>query len=278
MPLPMAVSICVTDHCPLSCRHCLYLQACRLNKNMLAYRDLEPVLDEMQRSKVYLVPVTGGEPLVHPELLDILRGISSRGMLPLMGTSGIGLKKGMAERFYEAGVRCIQVGLNGSRAEVSDPYRGPGTFVEAMGSVRLLQEAGINVNLAFCFDGSNFHDMRSCLELAYGAGAYRVKIEYWKDIGGGVLPPLTKEQRLRGREVCSAYAARCGKPANWIDSPSAVFRVEGREGVAEIHNKSLVIDADGAVLRGELSAPLGNIRKNTLAGCLAAAEKNAEEK
>lgn len=265
MTLPMAVSLCITDHCPLACSHCFYLQAGRLNKNMLLFRDLEPVLDDMQRSRVCLVPVTGGEPLLHPELLQIIGGISSRGMLPLMGTSGIGLGPGMARELFKAGVRCIQVGLNGSSPAFNDRYRAPGAFDEAMTSVRLFQEAGINVNLAFCFDGSNFDDLHSCLDLARVSRAYRVKVEYWKDLGGGALPPLTRDQRRQGVEICREYVAIGKMPSNWIDSPSAEFKRDGS--VSEIHNKSLIIDADGSILRGELGKPIGNIKRDVLSRC-----------
>ncbi|MFO7321516.1 MAG: radical SAM protein [Chloroflexota bacterium] len=84
----------VTDRCNTYCRGCY-----RIN-GMQGHKPLEQVKEEIQLLKKWRncdnISIAGGEPLIHPEILDIVAYIRELGMKPLILTNGIRLENNRA--------------------------------------------------------------------------------------------------------------------------------------------------------------------------------------
>ncbi|MBZ0300958.1 MAG: radical SAM protein, partial [Anaerolineae bacterium] len=93
----------VTDRCNTYCRGCY-----RIN-GMQGHKTLEQVKEEIQLLKKWRncdnISIAGGEPLIHPEILDIIHYIYSQKMKPLILTNGIEISKnpGLVKELKKAG-------------------------------------------------------------------------------------------------------------------------------------------------------------------------------
>ncbi len=80
----------VTDRCNTYCRGCY-----RIN-GMQGHKSLEQIKEEINLLKTWRncdnISVAGGEPLIHPDILDIIAYIRSQKMKPLILTNGIRLE------------------------------------------------------------------------------------------------------------------------------------------------------------------------------------------
>ena len=136
----------LTDRCQLDCLHCLRDPARRP-------LDLDPaLLDRVleQAIRVYgcrHVALTGGEPVLHPRLAEVLDSIVRHGAAWHLVTSGSRFEALLAlldaDPRRRRALTAVDVSLDGPRAEVHDAIRGPGSFLEAMAAVTRCQALGL---------------------------------------------------------------------------------------------------------------------------------------
>lgn len=94
----------ITDKCNIYCRGCY-----RIN-GMEGHKSLEQIKDEIDLLQKWRncdnISIAGGEPLIHPQILDVVAYIRERGMKPLILTNGLKLmdNRAMIEDLKQAGL------------------------------------------------------------------------------------------------------------------------------------------------------------------------------
>ncbi len=91
----------VTDICNLRCEGCY-------RQKMTGHKPLEQVQEEILFYKEWRNPdnvsIAGGEPLLHPEIMDIVASIAEHGIKPILLTNGIGLDPQVVRELKRAGL------------------------------------------------------------------------------------------------------------------------------------------------------------------------------
>ena len=71
LPAPTRVSLDITSVCNLHCFHCRHVNT--LEKAMrLTLKEIQRVIDDAARLHVFRLTISGGEPMLHPDIRDIL--------------------------------------------------------------------------------------------------------------------------------------------------------------------------------------------------------------
>ncbi len=130
-------------HCNLTCRHCFI--SCGPHNRSFGYLSVEAVraaLDESVGLGVREYYFTGGEPFLHPQMVDILELTLRYGPATVL-TNGTVLREDWLRRLSAAEIASpygleFRVSIDGYDAASNDPVRGPGTFDRAMNGVALL--------------------------------------------------------------------------------------------------------------------------------------------
>ena len=158
LPMPTFVQLRVTNLCNLRCRMCgqwgdtgIYrpeeavaatdgeAERSRIRelvgaKRQLALADWVRLLDELAPSRP-VVTLFGGEPLLYPDIVPLVREVKKRGLVCTMITNGGKLEEAAAG-LVEAGIDSIAVSIDGT-PDVHDGIRGQaGTFARAAAGVR----------------------------------------------------------------------------------------------------------------------------------------------
>jgi MoaA/NifB/PqqE/SkfB family radical SAM enzyme len=158
LPMPTFVQLRVTNLCNLRCKMCgqwgdtgIYrsgadgaasdghLERDRIReliglKRQMALADYVRLLDELAPSRP-IVSLFGGEPLLYPDILPLIREIKGRGLTCSIITNGWRLEE-MAKELVEAGVDSIMVSIDGT-PDAHDRIRGQaGSFARAAAGVR----------------------------------------------------------------------------------------------------------------------------------------------
>ena len=136
------------SRCNLECTHCFVSSGPENDTHALMGRH------EVQRRVAEALPLgvkefylTGGEPFLNPELLEILEDTLEHGPCTVL-TNGTLFTERRLERLGELGDRAryaleIRVSLDGARAEEHDRFRGAGTFARALDGLRRCTEHGL---------------------------------------------------------------------------------------------------------------------------------------
>ena len=113
----------ITERCNMFCKHC-FVSSTSKGKD-LSYVDIkEIILPKLLRSMVSKVTLTGGEPLIHPEINPILKLLAQTGISTAICTNGLAINSDFVDMCYELGNIHFNISLDGFRAESHGKFRG----------------------------------------------------------------------------------------------------------------------------------------------------------
>ncbi len=150
-PAPMSLTYEVTHRCNLKCRYCDRRTAM---PNEMGLEDIFPVLESLVQLGTRYVSLDGGEPLLHPQIKDIVELLVDRGVTVAMNSNGILVPRRLPT------VRLLsklKISFDGP-ADRHDAMRGEGAHRRAVAGVRAAQRAGTRVELT-CTVGRHNHDV-----------------------------------------------------------------------------------------------------------------------
>jgi radical SAM protein with 4Fe4S-binding SPASM domain len=155
--LPRYVGIEVNRRCNLSCPHCFTDSGPEAHPGPPAAQ-LDGLLARLAALGVRYVGFSGGEPLLRTDLEGIMRrgqaaGIGGYGLV----TNGWPVTPARVRSLAEAGLRVVQVSLDGADAADHDAVRscGPEGFYRALRAMRLFRDAGLRVDAAALLNARN---------------------------------------------------------------------------------------------------------------------------
>jgi radical SAM protein with 4Fe4S-binding SPASM domain len=131
------VEISLTDRCQCSCGHCF--AAKKTPGDELTYAEVETLLNELAQMGVSEIVFSGGEPLLHPDILPLITLAVKKGFLVRLITNGILLDENMVVALKQAGLGWCSLSLDGPTPEIHDAFRGyPGCFEKVVNGLNLL--------------------------------------------------------------------------------------------------------------------------------------------
>jgi radical SAM protein with 4Fe4S-binding SPASM domain len=150
---PYVVSWNLTYRCNLACEHC-YLDAGSsplvrtdnfADRSELATDECFRVIDEIAAFAPECVTIlTGGEPLLRRDILEIVRRASERGLWVVVGTNGVRISENVARRLAEAGARGLSLSLDALDPERHDRFRRVrGAWQNTVEGAQILNRAGL---------------------------------------------------------------------------------------------------------------------------------------
>jgi MoaA/NifB/PqqE/SkfB family radical SAM enzyme len=140
------------------------------------------LIDFMADNKVAYVQITGGEPFLYPDLIDLIRYITKQGILIQLATNGTLIRKDNAKEARRAGLKHICISLDHFIPEVHDSIRRfKGTFAKAMESIKILKNEGYNIYTSSVINKHNHLELKKFVEFVNSLG-----------IGFGVCFPYPK--------------------------------------------------------------------------------------
>ena len=148
----------LTGRCNYNCLHCFNASDLSPSASEWSWEDAEILMDEAAMCGVNAFTLTGGEPMLHPRFLDIVRGIYARGMfVHELNTNGAFLTSEILGEFQKLGARpLIKISFDGLGWH--DWLRNrPGAEERTLAAIRLCTEAGFPVKVQY-----NVHRKNVC--------------------------------------------------------------------------------------------------------------------
>ena len=213
--VPYSTYLAVTGRCPYRCAHCSY--AGRSNRELSA-EQIRAVIGQIKNLGTCTLGLTGGEPLLRPELEEFVRAAGPE-MVSVVFTTGHGLDQSRAQRLAQAGVGCVTIGVESADAPGHDRIRGQaGSFAEAEAAARLCRTAGIYLAVSTVATREKLGggELERLYELAarWGAGELRILTPVatgaWRGCGTAMLSGMEREALV---DFHRNHNRRAGGPA-----------------------------------------------------------------
>jgi pyrroloquinoline quinone biosynthesis protein E len=165
----------LTYRCPLHCPYC---------SNPVTFRHADELptdtwlrlLKEAAELGVLHVGFSGGEPLLRPDLAELVRGARACGLYSNLITSAIGLNQARADQLQAAGLDSVQISLQADEAELANQIAGMEAHTRKLQAAKLVRQMGFPLTLNVVLHRGNIDRLPQLLELAERLGAERLEL------------------------------------------------------------------------------------------------------
>lgn len=205
----------VTSLCNLRCRHCW--QSADLEnrqdhkdekREMILSKDYTRVLQEAMDLGLTCVKFTGGEPFLHPYIIDYLEITDQAKLSVHIETNGTLLDENQAKRLKNLNELLVSISLDGATPATHDRFRGVnGAFDRTIAALKLLAGFKISVQIIMCLHQENVHELDDVVQLGSEHGVSSIKINPVQPLGRGKVfsqggDALTVPELLQTANYC----------------------------------------------------------------------------
>lgn len=204
----------LTRQCNLHCVHCYIAATDRPDPEELKTPTALRVVDQLVDYGIPVLLLSGGEPLVRPDLLELASYATARGLRVGLSTNGTLLTGDTVHWLRKSGVTYVGVSLDGPEA-VNDRFRGSrGAFRQALEGIRNALAAGFRVSLRFTLTRYNVMCLGEVFDLVERERIPRVCIYHLAYAGRGARvssrAALSHEETRQAVDLCLERTASFG--------------------------------------------------------------------
>lgn len=223
---PRLVAWELTNACNLTCIHC---RACAIKEpgpDELSTDEAKHFVDELMEYKPIII-LTGGEPLLRPDLYEIAQYATDKGFRVVLATNGTLLTPEIVKRLKEVGIQRVSISIDGSSKETHDTFRGEqGAFEGALHGIELLKNEGLPFQINTTITKRNLDEIPGIYDLAIKLEASALHIFLLVPTGRGEeiaeqeIPPeeyervlnwfydKNKEKKIQLKATCAPHYFR----------------------------------------------------------------------
>ncbi len=169
LEVPGLVQWMATLRCGLSCQHCLAVS----QEGGFADMPVEKVrglVDEVARMRVREFLITGGEPLVREDLVEVIEYLGGRGVNWSLNTAAMPNAR-LREAIARNKPGFVAVSLDGPK-DVHDGFRGKaGAYEDATEAIRFFKSLGVRVCAGTTVTSRNYDCLNETFHLVAAGGA-----------------------------------------------------------------------------------------------------------
>ena len=151
--------------CNLTCKHCYSISADKDFPGELNTAEVFKVMDDLKAFHVPVLILSGGEPLMRPDIFEISKRAKDMGFYVGLSTNGTMIDESNINDIEKIGYDYVGISIDGVK-ETHDKFRRKiGAFDESMQGIRLCREAGIKVGMRFTLTMDNAHELPDLLNI-----------------------------------------------------------------------------------------------------------------
>jgi heme b synthase len=162
----------VTRRCNLACVHCRASSLCGPYTGELTTDEGKGLLDDIAAFSNPVIILTGGEPLLRPDIYELAAYGDRKGLRMVLATNATLVTEAIARNMLDAGIKRVSVSIDGLDAARHDGFRGvPGAFEGALAGIEAMKKAGMEFQINTTITQANLAQIEGILELALRLGA-----------------------------------------------------------------------------------------------------------
>jgi MoaA/NifB/PqqE/SkfB family radical SAM enzyme len=208
---PIYVKIKVNYGCNLKCEMCKHWRETREPPiSMNRFKEVITELGELGCKKIHF---SGGEPMLRPQIPDLVEHATGLGMRVTMTTNGTLIDKVKAKRLVEAGLRGVNISIDSPNRKMHEKIRGvEGSFKQTTRAVALFNKYShkgkLTVRINTVVGRSNYQTLAALPELAHELGADGINLIPVDDHCGEHLSMRKKDIALFNAEIAPLIEQR----------------------------------------------------------------------
>lgn len=171
---PLYVKLKVFYGCNLKCEMCNHWRETRESPVLVErFKEVIRELGELGTQKIH---ISGGEPMLRPQIPELVELASAQGIKVTMTTNGTLVDKAKAKRLVEGGLRGVNISIDSPDRKMHEKIRGvAGAFKATTKAVQLFQryrhKGKLSIRINTVVSRTNYQTLESLPDLAHELGA-----------------------------------------------------------------------------------------------------------
>ncbi|MGP1370495.1 MAG: radical SAM protein [Eggerthia catenaformis] len=148
---PELLTIELTNNCVLRCKHC-YMSAGEGELSFINDKLVKSIIEESEKLSIPMIQLTGGEPLLHPHIFEIMNLINEKNIAIQLFTSGYIDSNDVIDKIVQLNNKkmIVQVSLDGFES-FHNEFRGKcDAFAKTINFIKKLTSNGVSIVVAMC--------------------------------------------------------------------------------------------------------------------------------
>jgi len=171
--------------CNLTCKHCYAISADTDFPGELSTDQVFTVMDDLKAFRVPVLILSGGEPLMRPDIFQVSRRAKAMGFYVGLSTNGTLIDEAKIGDIADIGYDYVGISIDGIGATHDRFRRLDGAFEKSMKAARLCHENGIKIGLRFTMTLDNAHELPDLLRLCDDEGIDKFYLSHLNYAGRG---------------------------------------------------------------------------------------------
>ncbi len=171
--------------CNLTCKHCYSISANKDFPDELGTDEVFAVMEDLKAFRVPVLILSGGEPMLRPDILAIARRAKEMGFYVGLSSNGTLIDVNNIEAIAAIGFDYVGISLDGLAATHDRFRRKEGAFAASLAGIRHCQKHGIKVGVRFTMTEDNAHDLPALLDLVAAEGISKFYFSHLNYAGRG---------------------------------------------------------------------------------------------
>ena len=171
--------------CNLTCKHCYSISADVDFKGELNTEEVFTVMDDLKGFGVPVLILSGGEPLLRPDIFEISQRAKDMGFYVGLSTNGTLIDQHNIDAIADVGYDYVGISIDGTRATHDVFRRKQGAYDASMEGIRLCRERDIKVGLRFTLTEDNAVEFPDMLQLMQDEGVNKFYLSHLNYAGRG---------------------------------------------------------------------------------------------
>ena len=184
MPGPVVIWNLIR-RCNLSCRHCYSTSLDIDFKDELSTEQIKATIDDLKVARVPVLILSGGEPLMRPDIFEISAYAKSKGFYLALSTNGTLINETNIDAIKAADYQYVGISIDGLESFHDHFRRQIGSYKSSMKAIELCKQAGIKVGMRLCLTKDNFNDLPALLDIMEEKGVDKFYLSHLNYSGRG---------------------------------------------------------------------------------------------
>ncbi len=185
--VPLIMSWNVTRQCNMKCSHCYINATDKKLVNELNTEEAKQLMDQIYQVSRPLLVLSGGEPLLRPDIYELINYGAKIGLKMGLGSNGSLIDEATAKKLRDAGITTVSISLDSSIPEQHDEFRGvAGAWEKAVEACKALRRNNVLVQVNTTLTQQNYNQIDDIMTLAENIGVENFHLFFLVPTGRGV--------------------------------------------------------------------------------------------
>ena len=165
----------ITRACNLDCSFCYYdADKNPSGKDYLDFKLAKHIIEQLRQAQIKFVLLSGGEPLLYPEIFNLLKKLTSFSIQVGISTNGTLINKTLAQDLKRSGARYVGISLDGAKGTHNTLRNSPTAFDQALIGLRYAQDSGLKTGIRLTLNTNNYTRIREFFSFVEGLNVDRL--------------------------------------------------------------------------------------------------------